>query len=544
MKKVRVLLIGAEDEENLAIRYLASCLEKVGHIVKIAPCSRLEQITYVVKIMEKYKPDLVGISIAFQSMSKTYFCLIEEIRKAGFKGHITVGGHFPSFEFKRLLESQKGVDSVIRFEGEQAIVMLADSLVKDASLDSVPNLVYRTDEGIRENRCIKEFQPLDKLPFPKREKNPQLRLGEKFATLVGSRGCWHSRCLFCCIGAFHSQKEGERIALRSSESIAEEIAELYFRKGVRLFQFHDDNFLLPSFEESCKRLNSIKNALEAKNIDLGNIAFLIKARPDSIDESVAKALRELGTVGVFLGVENASETGLKVLIRGQTMQDVERAIAALEKQDIAITFNLLVFHPNATVEEIEKNIEFMKKNIQHPFDFGRAEVVAGSPLEIMLINENRLLGNWPSWNYKVNDEKVEKIFQVNLHTFRKKNSAYVSTIQSAIALAYNAAALKKLHKGKVADELADEGNRIVEEINSFIIDKVENMKKLALSSASNKEVESLSKELDNSCNYYTQSMLQLSSKMVRLAIADRVFKFFGVRRHLQEIQPLRRIFSI
>ena len=76
-----------------------------------------------------------------------------------------------------------------------------------------------------------------------RNDRPQVRLGENFATLVASRGCWHSACAYCCIGAFHAKKKGPRHALRSVENIAKEIAWLYHKQGVRLFQFHDDNFL-------------------------------------------------------------------------------------------------------------------------------------------------------------------------------------------------------------------------------------------------------------------------------------------------------------
>jgi len=37
--RIRVVLIGSEIEENLAIRYLASSLDAHGHDVTIVPCS-------------------------------------------------------------------------------------------------------------------------------------------------------------------------------------------------------------------------------------------------------------------------------------------------------------------------------------------------------------------------------------------------------------------------------------------------------------------------------------------------------------------------
>ena len=57
-------------------------------------------------------------------------------------------------------------------------------------------------------------------------------------------------------------------------------------------------------------------------MNLDDIALLIKTRPDGISEEILTLLEELGAVGVFLGVENASDSGLKSLARAATMDDV------------------------------------------------------------------------------------------------------------------------------------------------------------------------------------------------------------------------------
>ena len=49
---------------------------------------------------------------------------------------------------------------------------------------------------------------------------------------------------------------------------------------------------------------------------MDSIAVLIKTRPDSLDEEIMSSLVDMGTVGIFLGVENASKSGLKALKRG------------------------------------------------------------------------------------------------------------------------------------------------------------------------------------------------------------------------------------
>jgi len=535
MKKARVLLAGAEDEENLALRYLAAVLERGGHSAEIVPCSRYEDIPAVLRAVSRFRPDLIGVSVAFQSLANMHFSLIAELRKAGYGGHVTVGGHFPTFEFKRILETQGGVDSVIRFEGEQAIVELAAAL-PGPDLSNVANLVYRASGGLKENPCVYKFQDLDALPFPVRSRKQDARLGENFATLVSSRGCWHSSCLYCCIGAFHSKK-GEKFALRSPENVAGELADLYYNRNVRLFQFHDDNFMLGSKERTLERIVALKKAIEAKGISTSEIAFLIKARPDTVDEEVASALNDLGTVGVFLGIENASETGLKALIRGATLADINRAVAALEKFNIVATYNLLIFHPTATLGELEQNVRFMKEHVRLPFDFGRAEIVAGSPLERLVLGKNILAGEWPKWSYVIEDTAVDRLFRANVSLFRRRGSPYSNLMQSAIALSYQAYALKRLHPGKVAEGLVSDAHSLIGQINAFVVDKLERM-------LAGEGVEKLYAELSEGAKRHSDGVLELQKRMLRLQTADRVFRRFGVREALQETPAFRSLFSL
>ena len=538
--KAKVLLIGFEDEENLSIRYLAAVLERDGHLVRIAPCSNSSQINRGLREITKFKPDLIGISIAFQSLSDIFFDLVSRTRSQGYRGHITVGGHFPTFEYKKILETQPGIDSVVRFEGESAILKLANSIAAPTDLYTVNNLVFRTVDGIHENPCVNSFQNLDELPFPHREKTME-RLGEKFATLVSSRGCWHSSCLYCCIGAFHSQKR-EKFALRSPENIASEIGELFHRRKVRLFQFHDDNFMLSSRKETVNRIFDLKKAIESENIDTKNLAFLIKARPDTIDDEVASALKELGVVGVFLGIENASESGLKSLVRGVKLESINLALKSLEKFEIIPTFNLLIFHPRATLEEIDANLMFLKNNPYFPFDFGRAEVVAGSPLEMMLIAEGKLKGSWPKWNYSIDDERVEKMFRINLASFRGKDSLYSDMMQSTIALGYDAYLLKKLHPGPITDKLFLYARNLILKINISILDYILKMRSMIDDPGFEEYTSDFSKQLNASCEEQIRAVRDLEERMARLQISERAFKVFGIGSMVQELPILNSIF--
>ncbi|NMB79808.1 MAG: radical SAM protein, partial [Methanomicrobiales archaeon] len=263
---VKVLFIASEDEENLSVRYPAASLVSAGHAIRIAPFSVPADTPAVLEQVRTFQPDLIALSVAFQSRAPAFFDLIRAIRAGGYTGHISVGGHFPTFEFTKILSTLPEIDSVVRFEGEQALVELAQFLEGSRDISTVTGLVYRDGGTLRENPCRDTFPDLDSLPFPVRNNRQQVRLGERFATLVASRGCWHSACAYCCIGAFHAAKKGKRHALRSVENIAREIGWLYHEQGVRLFQFHDDNFLQAHNEENTRRLDGLMDALTGEGI--------------------------------------------------------------------------------------------------------------------------------------------------------------------------------------------------------------------------------------------------------------------------------------
>ena len=103
-----------------------------------------------------------------------------------------------------------------------------------------------------------------------------------------------------------------------------------------------------------------------------------------------------------------------------------------------MTFNLLIFHPTANLDEINQNIYFMSKYLDKAFDFGRAEIVAGSPLEKLVTKKGLLRGNWPQWDYIIEDSAVEKMFRINSLTFYRENSTYPNISHQLIALSYRA----------------------------------------------------------------------------------------------------------
>jgi len=576
----KVLLVGAEDEENLAIRYLGAELQKKGHTVRIAPCSNNNDFSGVLKELKSFNPDIVAVSMAFQSLAPMFLELIHKINQTKPEVHVTVGGHFPTFEFEKLLEFET-IDSVIRFEGEHSIAELVDALVNDQNsfkklklnknllniseslsdtskklsdipnldknLSKIPNLVFKLageKSTIKENHLIWKFPDLDDLPFPLRNETPHTRLGERFATLITSRGCFHSRCIYCCIGAFHKQKTGLPYSLRSPENVAREMGKLYHHHKVRLFQFHDDNFLLPSKKSSHARLNSLKKSLIEEKVELEDIALLIKTRPEGIDQDILTILEEMGTVGVFLGVENASDRGLKALARSSTVDEINHSLKLLEDFNMGVTFNLLIFHPRATLEEINENICFMNRNKKLAFDFGRAEIVAGSPLEQLVKRKGLLMGQWPHWDYRIQDDAVEKMFRLNSLTFYRENSPYPELSHKLIALSYRSNLLQHFYPGKKSEKIQDETICLIKDTNEFTLQSLIEIYSLVAEKIIEEDINSLFKKMNVFYENSTKKASEMAEKMGRFQLVEKKFQDRGVGDYFQNSPTMGKIFRI
>ena len=128
-------------------------------------------------------------------------------------------------------------------------------------------------------------------PWPTRPEVFQTYLGLPIANMLSSRGCY-GRCSFCSIRAWYRQNPGKELRQRSAADVAREMAALYHDRGIRIFNFHDDNFFLPRAADNVRRFRDLKDRLDA--LAVGRIAIQVKARPDSVEPAVLAALVDLG----------------------------------------------------------------------------------------------------------------------------------------------------------------------------------------------------------------------------------------------------------
>lgn len=404
---MRIALIGAEIEENLGLRYIHSALVSEGHQTKIFDFHSETQAPSVVDEVLDWNPDLLGLSMVFTRRAREFVRLVRRLRLCGFQGHITSGGSFATIYAERLLADVPEIDSVVCGEGEEG---LSDLLANMDNPSKVAGLTFRAKDG-----TICSVPPkappsdLDKRHWPTRPERLDSILTLPIAGMSAGRGCW-ANCRFCSIKAWHRIIGGKRFRQRSVESLADEMAWLYHKRGVRLFNFHDDNFFHPKREVNIRRLTDLKRSLKKRRV--GRIGIQIKARPDSLDKLIVELLLDLGVFRVFVGIESGVERGLSALSRGVTLEQNNFSLKLLANAHVHRTFNLLIFEPECTLDDLRKNILFIRRHANLPLNFCRTEVYGGTPLEHDLGVQGRLIGNYFGYDYQLSNTDSELVYQI------------------------------------------------------------------------------------------------------------------------------------
>lgn len=456
-----VVLVGPEFEENLSIRYISGALQHAGHTTELVPFNDGADFGWVLEEVLAHQPGLVGISLAFQWRASDFLALAIALRQRGYRGHITGGGHFATFEAANLLRDFPEVDSIVRQEAEDTMVTLATALSTSSRprLEAIAGLALRTSDAsvvLTEHAALPN---LAALPWPDRRGEPARCFGHAIAPLVSSRGCY-ANCTFCCIAAWHEQSlPGKRYRIRDVEDVADEMLDLKKTRGVEIFVFHDDNFFVPGHKRNFERFSALADALERRNI--GAFATVVKARPTDADPAVFRVLRErLHCIRTYIGIETDADQGLATLRRWSPAKQNRKAIELVKSLDLYTCFNVLLFDPDTTLDSIDINVEFMRYAAEFPFNFGRVELYAGTPLLDRMLREGRTYGDYMQWDYDLGNPEVELAFGLAMECFMARNFGDGALANQIMGTRFDVEVVKHFHPDLYRSEWSAEAKRL------------------------------------------------------------------------------------
>jgi radical SAM superfamily enzyme YgiQ (UPF0313 family) len=441
------VLVGPIQQENLALQYLAASARRAGHSADVIAYSYRSDLDEAVRGVLERKPDLLGLGIAFQNNIEDYLAFMREVRRRGFAGHLTCGGHVPTFCHRELLRDVPELDTVVRHDGEETLVAVLDALGRGESPRDIAGLVWRDGTQVAVGAVRPGVADLDRLPPPDRSPQPYVVGGVTVDFVITARGCV-GECNYCSIAAY-TDEQRTRFRLRKPEPVAEEIADLYHRRGVRVVFVQDDLFILPSERKTIERMDRIRAGLSARGV--GDVVFWIKGRPETITPAVAHAARAMGAIHMFLGVESASPVRLDYLGRTHEPEHNEAAIAHCREAGITPSFNFMLFDPDCSIDDLDATLDMADRNLDLPWNVCRTEVYSGTRLRDRLESEGRLEGDYRSFGYLMRDKRAEVLFRIVRVCLHERALAIESLLNRLISLSF----ARQLHEHFFPDSSTD-----------------------------------------------------------------------------------------
>lgn len=353
------------ETEDLGIAYLAAVLEQRGHEVHVMDQIKtsLTDAEIIEQILET-KPNLVGYSENGNDLQRVIH-MANAIR-AQFPGAFQIiGDRTASFYADEILQEAPGFDAVCIGEGELTLLEAVERINTGGSLDKVPGLLTRT--GGRANfRPRAKIADITTLPWPKRYVLPFLSDQEKksiFCTILGSRGCVY-QCNFCGSEPWEKLNSGDNWRARDVIDLVDEMEFIVQTYGVRRFSFLDALWTGPPSPHSKERLHRFCEEILKRHLE---VTFVLLSRADffeaDADQELVQNLNAAGLRNIFIGVENGSAATLEFFGKGGRLspEQMEHDLHWLRENGTHVSIGFIMFHPFVTLEELETNVEFLRR---------------------------------------------------------------------------------------------------------------------------------------------------------------------------------------
>lgn len=306
----------------------------------------------VIERVRKGGYDCVGTTV-YTVGHKRFFGLLGAIKDACPNVATLAGGPHVTILGRKILEEYPKIDLAFTGEAERSLVRY----LKGEEPSSIPGVVYRDgSKGVCANP-LERPGDLDAIGWPRYEKFELHKYANEMGVIT-SRGCPYS-CIFCSVGL----TLGKEIRTRSIDGIGSEL-EFWYAKGMRIFNFLDDNFTF--YRE---RVFALCDEIEKRRLKGLTLRASNGIRADKIEREMLVRMKEAGFKSFGIGVEAGNDKVLKTLKKGETMAEIESAI----KLSCGLGFEVSLFFvygtPGETVEDIEDSIKIARKYPVFKADF-------------------------------------------------------------------------------------------------------------------------------------------------------------------------------
>ncbi len=389
-----ILLIGFYNTKALGVRYLEKSLKMAGYEVctlflkefnSVQPEALDDNELLLLKtVVNITKPALIGLSVMSSLYLETVIA-VNEFLHAHFTVPVVWGGVYPTLFPERSLAY---ADYVLRGEGEEAIIELADAVIQSKSeysreqlnrstaipYQNIRNLAFKTNGSIVQNELRPLNKNLDSLGHPLFTNDNKFFIDQGKLTqgdpmlksvsyeLSASRGCPFV-CSYCSSVNLKRiyKNAGGYVRFRGVSGVINELVSARTAmKSLKVIHFWDEIF--PDDREWIDDFaQQYKNKI--------SLPFEIWGHPLRTDDYTIARLTGAGLYKVVMGIQSGSPSIRKdIFHRTEKQEDILEAGKVLSRHKVPqIVYDFMLRHPFEKEEDIRQTYELCTR-LAKPFE--------------------------------------------------------------------------------------------------------------------------------------------------------------------------------
>lgn len=367
---MRVLLVYSNQSRELlpappiGMSYVASATRDAGHDVRFLDLNSAKAgLRSLADAAREFRPQVVGFSVRN----------IDNVVRQRFEGHLTklagqidtvraaargagveqlrvvVGGPAISILGGLALEHLQA-DFAIVGEGEQSFPELLAALGEGRSVDDIPGVCVRLGETVTCNppRHLSRFGASGLPDWI--DWSAYARAGSTWPVQT-KRGCVMP-CSYCSYPVI----EGRRHRMRPAGEVVDEIEQVLRRVGPRTIDFVDSTFNVPGKHaiEICEEI--LRRGVRATFTTMG-------INPLHTSSELFGLMKRAGFNSMMVTPESASETMLRNLGKGFSLEDVRRTARLARDAGLHAIWFFMLGGPGETPETVEQTVSFAEREL-------------------------------------------------------------------------------------------------------------------------------------------------------------------------------------
>ncbi|MEW5691827.1 MAG: radical SAM protein [Candidatus Hydrogenedentota bacterium] len=388
---VNPLNYGFSSSPPLGIGYIASNLLKNAQDVEVFDavpflgkrCSETQIYYSLVEKIERFRPDVIGLSI-MSCQLKSARQIVSLIRqKFGNNVVIVAGGVHPTVEPLHTFNYLKEIDFILEDEAETSFL----EMVRNIDFKNVKGLYYRDGDGIKFTGKKEKLINIDSLPNPARElfdmefycqeRNATVQHVEsKATTILTSRGC-PGRCEFCA-----SNRIGLPVRWHSPEYVLNEVESVLSRYDVECISFVDT-----MFTSNKDRLYSICDLMIENRLHK-KIRWTCSLRTDYVDEDSLKKMKDAGCFHLTFGIESGSQKILDKMNKQLSLETNRGIMMKAKEMGFLVNASCIYDFPGETYNDIKLTFDLISETKPYYAGLNKFTPLFGSPVYYKIINRN------------------------------------------------------------------------------------------------------------------------------------------------------------